>query len=106
MVSIIDVYEMNTRTCDLSRYGTRERPFYPSDRQAVSLSAMRLQTLCISTGRRAFTARVNSKSVQDCFGDVQRHMVVMLILQRNIVVHRSRVLGLHDPNALKSSQTV
>ena len=38
MVSIIDVYEMNTRTCDLSRYGTRERHFYPSDRQAVSLA--------------------------------------------------------------------
>ncbi len=34
----IDVYELNTRICDLSRYGTR---FDPSDRQAVSLSAMR-----------------------------------------------------------------
>ncbi len=37
MVSIIDVYELHARICDLSRYGTRERHLYPSDRQAVSL---------------------------------------------------------------------
>jgi len=46
MVSIIDVYELQTRTCDLSRYGTRERHFYPS-RQAVSLSAIRTK-ICAS----------------------------------------------------------
>ena len=44
MVSMIDVYELPTRTGDLSRYGTRERHFYPSDRQAVSLSAIRTKT--------------------------------------------------------------
>ena len=44
MGSIIEVYELPTRTCDLSRYGTRERPFYPSDRQAVSMSAIWTET--------------------------------------------------------------
>jgi len=43
MVSITDVYELHARTCDLSRYGTRERHFYPSDRQAVSWSATRTE---------------------------------------------------------------
>ena len=40
MVKTIDVYKLLTRTCDLSRYGTRERHSYPSDRQGVSLSAI------------------------------------------------------------------
>ncbi len=40
MVSIVDVYELHARTCDLSRY---ERHFYPSDRQAVSWSATRTE---------------------------------------------------------------
>ena len=44
MVSIIDVYDLQTCTCDLSRYGTRERHFYPSDRQAVSLRAIGTET--------------------------------------------------------------
>ncbi len=44
MVSTIDVYELPTRTYELSRYGTRERHFYPSDRQAASLSAIRTET--------------------------------------------------------------
>ncbi len=43
MVSIIDVYELHTRTGDLFRYGTRERHFYPSNRQAVMLSAIRTE---------------------------------------------------------------
>ena len=38
MVGIIDVYVLHTRICDLSRYGTRERYFYPSNGQAVSLA--------------------------------------------------------------------
>ncbi len=62
--------------------------------------------LCISTGRRAFAARVNSRGVQDCCGDVHRRVFVVLILQRNIVVYRSGVQGFSDPNALKSSQIV
>ena len=43
MVSIVHVYELHARTCDLSRYGTRERHFYPSDRQAVSWNAARTE---------------------------------------------------------------
>ncbi len=30
MVSTIDVFKLHARTSDLSRYGTRERHFYPS----------------------------------------------------------------------------
>ncbi len=105
LISIIDVYELHTRTCDLSRYGTRERHFYPSNRQAVSLSAIRTET-CISIDRGAFRARVNSRSVQVCFGGVQRHMITMLILQGNMVVHRSRAQEFPNSNAFKSSQTV
>jgi len=45
MVGIIDVYVLHTRTCDLCKYGRRERHFYPSNRQAVSvLSAIRTET--------------------------------------------------------------
>ncbi len=44
MVSTIDAYKLHTRTSDLSRYGTRERHSYPSDRQAVNLSATRTKT--------------------------------------------------------------
>ena len=43
MVSIIDVYELHACICDLSRYGTREWHLYLSDRQAVSLSAIRTE---------------------------------------------------------------
>ena len=69
MDSITDVYEVYARTWDLqlSRYGTRERHFYPSNRQALSLSAIRSGT-CISVDRGEFTARVKSRSVQFCFG--------------------------------------
>ncbi len=95
----IDVYELNTRICDLSRYGTR---FDPSDRQAVT---MRPQTLDMLKGLYSCSS-CQLESVQDCFVDVQRHMVLMLILRRIIVVHRSGVHGLPDPNALRSSQTV
>ena len=41
VVSVIDIYELHARTCDLSRYGTREKHFYPGDKQAVSWSATR-----------------------------------------------------------------
>ena len=44
MVNIIEVYKLLTRTCDLSRYGTRERHFDPSDRQVFSLSVIRAET--------------------------------------------------------------
>jgi len=60
MVSISDVYKLHTRTSDLSRYGRREKHFYPSDRQAVSLSAIRTETcasLCIEGPRQLASTR-------------------------------------------------
>lgn len=91
MVNIIDLYERVTHSSDLFRYGRRERLFHPSDKQAVSRRAMRHQTVHL-TGGKAFSARVNSRSVQDCFADVHRHVFVVLIMQNKLVVHRSGAL--------------
>jgi len=52
MVSTINVYKLHTRTSDLSRYGTRERHFYPSDRQALNLSAIRTKSCASLLNRR------------------------------------------------------
>ena len=52
MVSTIEVYKLHTRTFDLSRYGTRERHFYPSVRQALNLSAIRTKICASLLNRR------------------------------------------------------